>query len=127
MGVSLVMLSGFFLFSATQSVALWLNVAVIIVSFFWAALGWQMVIREMRIGMIFVFAFSIVEPVYIVYKIVSFYGPVSLRPDDGCTYTPCIMFTLFGIAAIILRGLVVVFAIKCMMNFDRGMKKGIAF
>jgi hypothetical protein len=102
-GVSLVMLSGFFLFTVSSSVALWLNVVVIVLSFAWAILGWQMVIRELRWGMVLVFLFAVAEPAYIIYKIIAFYAPMLFPASErtNCTYSPCILFTVSGASRVL--------------------------
>eukprot|EP00698_Gefionella_okellyi_P014879 TRINITY_DN4146_c0_g2_i1.p1 TRINITY_DN4146_c0_g2~~TRINITY_DN4146_c0_g2_i1.p1 ORF type:complete len:378 (+),score=70.49 TRINITY_DN4146_c0_g2_i1:69-1202(+) len=119
-GVSLVLLGGFFLFDATSSVALWINVGVIVLTIFWAIFGWQLVIREVKIGMIFWFLFVVATPAYIIYKVVGFYKP---SPEIDCVYAPCILFTLSGAATILFRAALVLYAIKCYRNFDKGMKR----
>lgn len=119
-GLSLVLLAGFFLFDPASSTALWLNVVYVVISIVWAVLGWQMVIREIKVGMVFFFLFAVAEPAYIIYKVVGFYKPV---PEVDCTYVPCILFTFTGCVAIGLRVALCVFAGICMRNFGLGMKK----
>lgn len=77
--------------------------------------------RENRLMMIFYFLFSIAEPGYIVYMIISFY--VDPQYVFGCSYIPCKLFQVSGVLAICVRVFCVSYAIKCVVHFGMGLSK----
>eukprot|EP00698_Gefionella_okellyi_P002996 TRINITY_DN12823_c0_g1_i1.p1 TRINITY_DN12823_c0_g1~~TRINITY_DN12823_c0_g1_i1.p1 ORF type:complete len:382 (+),score=54.63 TRINITY_DN12823_c0_g1_i1:67-1212(+) len=124
-GCSLLILAAFFLYDPSTSYALYVVIAVIVLSFVWAFYGRYCIRREWRLGMIPFLLFCLAEPTYIIYKIVQLYGTPNTPSDiyEDCTYVPCLAFAVYGSAAIIIRLLLFFFAIRCWRRFDRGLKR----
>lgn len=90
------------------------------------------IIRENKVLLVFYFLFMVAEPAYIVYKVLQFYTcPVNLDGSCSrcgecfdCVYIPCILFTVSGALAIVLRVVLLVFTVYCVRNFNKGMRRG---
>lgn len=119
-GCSLLILAAFFLYDASHSYALYVIIAGTVLSFAWAALGWFVIRREKRLGCIPFMLFFVIEPTYIIYKIINLYKPQEVDP---CSSIPCSVLVVYGAGALVVRLLLLFFTIRSIRRFGRGLKR----
>jgi len=111
-GINLVLIAGFFLFENYELIG---DIAAMILTLCWAALGWAAIRNEHRKGVIVFFVFSILQPLYICFKFIRY----QVDPPRTHLFIPLIY--IMGSLAILCRIVLVLFAGVCRRNFGKGL------
>ena len=121
LGVLLVLLAIFYLVSQTAQIVI--NVFACIATLGWLVLGFQFVQRESRRIGVFFFAFALLEPAYLIYKLVAIHRDANSASDGQFSTFSWNQFLLTGCVAVSVRLACVVAGAVCMGNFGRGLKE----
>lgn len=119
LGIMLIILSGFFIFRSAENYALWMNLLVIMFTVVWVILSNLAVRRENRKLVALCLAFSLIEPLYILYRVVDIY----VDPCENRTVERP-LFIVSGLLGITCRILVIVYFMRAVRNFGAdGLRK----
>eukprot|EP00698_Gefionella_okellyi_P022944 TRINITY_DN7704_c0_g1_i1.p1 TRINITY_DN7704_c0_g1~~TRINITY_DN7704_c0_g1_i1.p1 ORF type:complete len:328 (+),score=62.55 TRINITY_DN7704_c0_g1_i1:28-1011(+) len=121
--ISLVVLGGFFIFQNVANADLWVNIVMVIVTIVWTFLANYAIRQEQFKLFILVCAFAVVEPTYIIYKMVTLFGPSGQLVVDN----PRILFAISGALSIAERILLFFFIVRCYRNWGPGALKNKVF
>lgn len=121
LGVLLVLLAIFYLVSQTAQIVI--NVFACIATLGWLVLGFQFVQRESRRIGIFFFAFALLEPAYLIYKLVAIHRDANAASDGQFSTFSWNQFLLTGCVAVSVRLACVVAGAVCWGNFGKGLKE----
>lgn len=121
LGVLLVLLAIFYLVSDPAQIAV--NVFAVLVTLGWLVLGFHFVQRESKRWGVLWFAFSVLEPVYIIYKLVSMKTGANDNSEDEYPVFSWNEFLLTGCVAVCVRVGCIVFGALSLANFGRGLRE----
>lgn len=120
LGVLLMLLALFYLLSGAVEIAL--DCIACVVTLGWLILGFAFVQREStRLGWFF-FIFSVLEPAFIIYKLISMHSGISDNEDDDYPVFSWREFLLTGCLALVVRLACLGFGVLCWRNFDLGLR-----
>jgi len=117
-GVNLILIAGLFLF---RNYELWIDVAVMLLTFGWAVMGWKAVRIENKTGCYLFLVFAFLHPAYLLYKFIHFasHGEEVLEKHDFSL--PLLYFV--GCVFLLWRVLLIIWTFWCMRNFGHGLSE----
>jgi hypothetical protein len=116
LGILLVCLASFFLFSKTSQIVL--NAVAMALTVAWALSGWSAVYNETRSCIFLFYAFALLQPAYICYKLYELHFHANDYPDVTLP-----QFAISGSLSLIVRALLLVWAHFAHLNFGKGLRE----